>query len=279
MSEMVYLNGGFVAKDEAKISPDDRGFLFADGVYEVVKFYNGKAFRFEDHLSRLKRSLGELRIEFDGVRKLENICLELVQKNNLDEKHAGVYFQITRGVNKRVHFFPKGVAPTIYAFASELPSANENLENGIKVVTREDIRWHRCDIKSISLLPNTMMFNEAVEAGAGEVALIRNGVVTEATHSSLLGVKKGRVITHPLNNFILPGITRKVILEICAANNIAVEERAMSEKELFELDELIIAGTGTEVTPVIQINDQPVRNKKPGELTRFIQQKFFEMVE
>ncbi|MFW5831598.1 MAG: D-amino-acid transaminase [Prolixibacteraceae bacterium] len=278
MSEIVYLNGGFVAKDEAKISPDDRGFLFADGVYEVIKFYYGKPFRFEDHLSRLKRSLRELRIDFDGIQELEKICLELINTNNLNERHAGIYIQITRGVNKRVHFFPKGVAPTIYAFASELPSAKENLENGIKVVTQEDIRWHRCDIKSVSLLPNTMMFNEAVEAGAGEVVLIRNGVVTEATHSSLLGVKNRTVFTHPLTNHILPGITRKVILEICEKYDIPFEERAMTEKELFGLDELIVAGTGTEVTPVVQIDERPVGNKKPGEITRFIQQKFFEMV-
>lgn len=279
MSDTVYLNGGFIAKNEAKISPDDRGFLFADGVYEVIKYYYGKPFRFDDHLSRLKRSLSELRIDFDGIQELENICTELVSRNNLNEKHAGVYIQITRGVNKRVHFFPKGVAPTFYAFASELPSAKENIENGIKLVTREDIRWHRCDIKSVSLLPNTMMFNEAVEAGAGEVALIRNGVVTEATHSSLLGVKNGTVITHPLTNLILPGITRKVILEICAAHEIPLEERAMTEKELFDLDELMVAGTGTEVTPAVEIDAQPVGNKKPGEITRFIQQKFFELVE
>lgn len=279
MSEMVYLNGKYVPKEEAKISPDDRGFLFADGVYEVIKFYNGKSFRFEDHLSRLKRSLGELRISFDRIEGLQEICSELVNRNNLSGSHAGVYIQITRGVNKRVHFFPKGVVPTIYAFASELPSPKENLEKGIKVVTHEDIRWHRCDIKSVSLLPNTMMFDKAVEAGAGEVALIRNGSVTEATHSSLLGVKNGIVITHPLTNHILPGITRKVILQICVAHNIPVEERAMTEKELFELDELIVAGTGTEVTPVVEINNSPVGNKKPGNITRFIQQKFFELVE
>ena len=279
MNEIVYLNGEYQQKDEARISPDDRGFLFADGVYEVIKYYYGNPFRFEDHLSRLKRSLSELRIDFDGIQELGHICSELVSRNKLDEKHAGVYIQITRGVNKRVHFFPKGVAPTIYAFATELPSAKENLEKGIKLVTHEDIRWHRCDIKSVSLLPNTMMFNKAVEAGAGEVALIRNGVVTEATHSSLLGVRNGIIITHPLTNFILPGITRKVILEICAAHDIPVQERAITEKELFELDELIVAGTGTEVTPAIEIDNRPVGNKKPGEITRFIQQKFFEMAE
>lgn len=278
MIETVYVNGQYFSKDEAKISPDDRGFLFADGVYEVIKFYNGKPFRFEDHLTRLERSLREVRIDFTGLDSLIDICSELVNRNKLSDKHAGAYIQITRGVNKRVHFFPAGVQPTIYAFASELPSAKENLENGIKVITREDIRWHRCDIKSVSLLPNTMLFNEAVEAGAGEVALIRNGIVTEATHSSLLGVKNGKVVTHPLTNLILPGITRKVILEICRENDIPVEEKAFSEQELFELDELMVAGTGTEVTPVVEIDDKPVANKKPGKITRFIQQKFFEKV-
>jgi D-alanine transaminase len=130
----------------------------------------------------------------------------------------------------------------------------------------------------VALLPNTMLYNQAVEAGAGEGILIRNGKVTEATHSSVLAVKNGTVITHPLSNLILPGITRKVILEICAEHKIPVEERTFSETELFEMDELMIAGTGSEITPVIQINDSPVGNKKPGEITRLLQYKFFEMV-
>ncbi|MBN1984989.1 MAG: aminotransferase class IV, partial [Prolixibacteraceae bacterium] len=163
-------------------------------------------------------------------------------------------------------------------FAFELPSFSEQLTNGIKVITQEDIRWLRCDIKSVSLLPNTMLFNQAVNQGAGESILIRNGKVTEATHSSVLGVKNGKLITHPVSNLVLPGITRKVVLEICAAANIPVEERAMLENELFELDEIMIVGTGSEITPVIQVNEVVIGNKKPGEITRLIQKKFFEMV-
>jgi D-alanine transaminase len=177
-----------------------------------------------------------------------------------------------------VHHFPSGIQPTVYAFAFPFPSLTDNLKNGIKVITREDIRWLRCDIKSVALLANTMLYNQAVEAGAGECILIRNGKVTEATHSSVLAVKNGTVITHPLSNLILPGVTRNVILKICAENNIPVEERAFSEMELVEMDELMIAGTGSEITPVVQINDKPVGNKKPGEMTRFLQRKFFEMV-
>ena len=277
MSEIVFLNNQFINKKDAKISADDRGFIFADGVYEVIKYYNGKPFRYDDHLWRLKRSLSEMEIDYDKTENLESLFQELLSRNNLTGKHAGLYLQISRGEHKRVHHFPENISPTVYAFAYHMPSFTDNLENGIKVITHEDIRWQRCDIKSVSLLPNSMIYNKAVKAGAGECVLIRDGIVTEATHSSVLGVKNGVVITRPLSNLILPGITRKVILEICQVNGIAFEERAFSEKELYEMDELIIAGTGSEVTPAISINDSPVGNGKPGEITRFIQQRFFEL--
>ena len=278
MSEIVYLNGEFVPKETAKISPDDRGFIFADGVYEVAKYYNGKPFRYNDHIHRLERSLRELEIDFTETDSLKSVFSDLIIRNNFQDKHAGVYLQITRGENKRVHYFPKNVKPTVYAFAFDLPSFNDNLKNGIKVTTHEDIRWQRCDIKSVSLLPNTMIFNKAVKSGAGECILIRNGMVTEATHSSVLGIKNGIVTTHPLSNLILPGITRKVIIEICAAGNIPVEERAFTEIEMYDMDEIIIAGTGSEITPAIQVNDKIIGNGNPGEITRFIQNSFFEMV-
>jgi D-alanine transaminase len=278
MSEIVYLNGEFMAKEEAKISPNDRGFIFADGVYEVAKYYNGKAFRYADHLKRLERSLAELDIVFKETEKLEAIFAELIVKNNLQNKHAGVYLQITRGEYKRVHHFPENIKPTVYAFAYHMPSFTDNLENGISLISHEDIRWQRCDIKSVSLLPNTMLYNKAVKAGAGECVLLRNGMVTEATHSSVLGVKNETVITRPLSNLILPGITRKVILEICAANHIPFEEREFSEAEMLAMEEIIIAGTGSEITPAIKINDTIIGDGKPGKITRLLQQKFFEMV-
>ena len=278
MKEVVYLNGQFLPREDARISPDDRGYIFADGVYEVVKYYDGKPFRYTDHFSRLKRSLKEVQINFEGLPGLEEVFKKLLEENGLTADHAGVYVQVTRGVNKRVHHFPSDLRPGVYAFSFEMPSYSENLRNGISVITREDIRWLRCDIKSISLLPNTMLYNQAVEEGAGECILIRKGNVTEATHSSVLAVKNGKVITHPLCNLILPGITRKVILEICHKFNIEAEERPITEKEMYEVDELIIAGTGSEITPVVKVNDKPIGNKKPGEVTRFLQNKFFELV-
>lgn len=278
MIETVYLNGEFLVKDEATISPNDRGFIFADGIYEVVKYYNGKPFRYNDHLIRLNRSLAEIGIKYADVNKLETIFMQLLEQNNMLDKHAGVYLQITRGTNQRVHHFPKDIEPTVYIFTFDLPSFTQKHENGIKVITAEDIRWHRCDIKSVSLLPNTMLYNNAVEAAAGECILIRDGKVTEATHSSVLAVKNGVLITRPLSNLILPGITRKVVFEICAANNISVEERLFTKEELLEMDEIFIAGTGSEITPVVQVDEQIIGNKKPGKVTRLIQEKFFALV-
>lgn len=277
-TEMVYLNGSFVHKEDAKISVNDRGFVFADGVYEVVKYYNGKAFRFADHINRLEQSLKEISIDYKLIFQLEAIFFELLILNKLQETHAGVYLQITRGEYKRVHHFPENIKPTVYAFAFELPSFIDKLENGIRVIIETDIRWQRCDIKSVSLLPNTMLFNKAVENGAGECILLRDGFVTEATHSSVFGIKNGTVITRPLSNYILHGVTRKVVLEICTHKNIPFQEELFTENDLLEMDEVFICGTGSEITPVIEINDVNIGNKKPGKLTRLLQQYFFELV-
>jgi D-alanine transaminase len=278
MSDIVYLNGRFLPKNEAFISPEDRGFNFADGVYEVVKYYKGRPFRMEDHMERLARSLHEIKISFPVDYHILKMCAKLLSLNGLTDADAGIYIQITRGSHQRVHHFPANLEPTVYAFAFPFPSFSDMLSKGIAVTTAEDIRWLRCDIKSVSLLPNTMLYNEAVEKGAGECILIRNGKVTEATHSSVFGVKKGMVVTHPLSHLILPGITRKVVLEICRTHRIPYHENAIAEYDLAEMDELFISGTGSEVMPVVKVNDRQVGNGKPGPVTRLLQQLFFEAV-
>ena len=275
MKRIIYLNGSFVSAGEATISPEDRGFNFADGVYEVIKYYGGVPFRMQDHMERLSRSLREIKVNYGEIDHLISVFDSLLLRNGLDRSDAGVYLQITRGAGQRVHHFPAGITPTVYAFAFPFPSFSDSLNSGIGVTTAEDIRWLRCDIKSVSLLPNTMLYNDAVEKGAGECILVRNGIVTEATHSSVFGVRNNVVLTHPLSNLILPGITRKVIVEICNRENIPINETCFSEEELTNMDEVFLAGTGSEVMPVISVNGNGLSSGIPGPVTRRIQELFF----
>ena len=279
MTEFVFLNGNFIPKNEAAISPEDRGFNFADGIYEVIKYYGGRPFRYADHLERLKRSLNEVQIRFEGCGQLESVFQELLHRNGLDIQEAGVYLQITRGNHTRIHRFPENIAPTVYATAFSFASKPDHLAKGVKVITTEDIRWLRCDIKSISLLPNVMAAQKAQEQGAVEAIFIRNGTVTEGSHSSFMAVKNGTVYTHPDSNLILPGITRKVVVEICKAHHIRLVEEAIRASELASMDEMMIVGTGSEVTPVVQMDEMWVGNGKPGPVTVFIQEKFLELAQ
>lgn len=275
MNETVYLNGKFFSKSEAFISPEDRGFNFADGIYEVIKYYGGKPFRYADHLERLKRSLKEVQIEYKDADQLESVFQELLDKNGLAAQEAGIYLQITRGSQTRIHRFPDNIQPTVYATVFPFASQWNQLENGVKVITTEDIRWLRCDIKSVSLLPNVLAAQKAYGQDAMEAIFIRNGLVTEGSHSSFMAVKNGVVYTHPDSNLILPGITKKVVFEICRDHNIQVIEEPIPASKLANMDEMMIIGTGSEVSPVVQLDDMLVGNGNPGPVTLFIQEKFF----
>lgn len=277
MSETIYLNGKLIPKALAAISPEDRGFNFADGIYEVIKYYGGKPFRYADHLERLKRSLKEVQIEYRDTDQLESVFQELLDKNGLAAQEAGIYLQITRGSQTRIHRFPDTIQPTVYATVFPFASQLDQLKNGVKVITTEDIRWLRCDIKSVSLLPNVLAAQKAHEQDAVEAIFIRNGVVTEGSHSSFMAVKNGVVYTHPNSNLILPGITRKVVFEICRDHNIQVIEEGIPASELANMDEMMIIGTGSEISPVVQLDDMQVGNGNPGPVTLFIQEKFFEL--
>ena len=276
MTEIIYLNGKLIPKTEAAISPEDRGFNFADGIYEVIKYYNGKPYRYADHLERLKRSLKEVQIEYNDTDQLESIFQELLDKNGLAAQEAGIYLQITRGSQTRIHRFPDTIQPTVYATVFPFASKWDQLKNGVKVITSQDIRWLRCDIKSVSLLSNVLAAQKAHEQDAVEAIFIRNGVVTEGSHSSFMAVKNEVLYTHPNSNLILPGITRKVVFEICRDHNIQVIEEGIPASELANMDEMMIIGTGSEVTPVVQFDDILVGKGKPGPVTLFIQEKFFD---
>lgn len=272
----VYLNGQFISKDKASVSPDDRGFYFGDGVYEVIKYYKGQPFCFAEHLNRLRNSLAGVRINYRHTEDLSGICQELIDANRLKDEYAAVYIQITRGVAARTHRFPgKEVIPTIYIRAFLMPPFFDEMRQGIRVITREDIRWHRCNIKSIALLPNTLMFEEAAEQGAGECMLIRNGCFTEATHSNIMAVTNRMVQTHPDSNLILPGITKAVVIKLCTGLGIPVLEKPIEAKKAAGFEEWFLTGTGSEIIPVIQIDDKIIGTGIPGPITRLLQQEFF----
>lgn len=246
--EEVYFNGAWMLPGEAYISVFDRGFMFGDGVYEVTPFYKGDSFRIKDHLDRLKYSLKEIDISYD-VDSLQDIMQEALTRQGLTNGDAAVYIQITRGVAPRTHYMPVDVKPTILLYA--FPVVMEGFEQReANVLVSEDLRWHRCDIKSISLLANIKANDQSHKKGLSENLLVRNGYFTEGSHTSIFFVKNEKVYTHPENECILSGITRKVIIELCEDLKIEVIEKAVHIDELIEVDEVFLTGTTTQVLTV-----------------------------
>lgn len=264
MSGIVYMNGVYLPKEEARLSPDDRGFLFADGIYEVVRSYRGRLYALEPHLARLARGLKAIRIQGVVATDVGIICQELLERNDLAGKDAIVYVQITRGAAPRTHWFPDpSVRPTVYASTMAFkPRADPAV--GVAVITQPDQRWARCDIKSVALLPNCMAAQAAREAGVPEAVLVRDGVVLEGTHTSFFGVIEGEVRTAPANNYILPSITRQTVLDLCSEHGIPVRTEPILLEELPRASELFLAGTTMEIMPIIQIDARTIGAGGPG---------------
>lgn len=276
---IVHLNGQFLHQEQARISPDDRGFLFGDGVYEVVRASKGRLFRAAAHWKRLKSSLAAIGLDGPKEAECQVIAETLLERNALQSGEATIYLQVTRGVSARRHSFPRPtVPPTVYAFAAPFALPHTEWQSGVRVITVPDLRWLRCDIKTTSLLPNVMANEQAKAADALEAILVRNGLVTEGSHCNFAGVREGSLITHPLNAHVLDGITRKVVLELCRELNIPVHEIALTESELPELDEAMLLGTTNDVMPVVQINDRMMGGGQPGPVTRRLQKAFQELV-
>ena len=262
----IYLNGHYMPIEEAKISVLDRGFIFGDGVYEVIPVYSRKPFRLESHLQRLQHSL-------DGI-KLANphsdaewtaIIDELIARNTAQDQY--LYLHITRGVAKRDHAFPSPpVKPTVFMMSNPLltpPAAL--LASGVGAVSAEDNRWLRCDIKAIALLPNVLLRQMAVDAGCAETILIReNEFMTEGAASNIFVVKNGKLLAPPKDNLMLPGITYDVVLEIAAANHIPHEVRRISAVEVFAADELLLTSSTKEVLAITTLDGKPVGTGRPG---------------
>ena len=261
---MVYLNGRFLPIEEATVPVLDRGFIFGDGVYELIPVYSRVPFRLDEHLARLERSLGEVKIRNPFSRtQWRDIIYRLIDAQAFEDQ--GVYFQVTRGVAKRDHAFPKDAQPTVFMMANPLVTPpREAVQKGAVAVSAQDNRWLRCDIKSISLIGNCLLRQVSAEAGAAETILFRDGKLTEASASNVFVVKNGVILSPPKGNLILPGITYDVVTELAQANGLPLELRDVSEKEVRGADEIWVTSSSKEVLPIVALDGAQVGEGRPG---------------
>jgi D-alanine transaminase len=265
--QTAYFNGEFVPRGAVRVSPDDRGFLFSDGVYEVLRAYGGRLFEVQRHLDRLARSLAAMRIGGVSAADLASVFEELLHRNDLSAAEALVYLQVTRGAAPRTHRYPDPpVPPTVYAHAWAF-SPDDEAEDGERAITVVDQRWARCDIKTVALIPNCMANEQARNEAAVEAIFVRDGVALEGTHTNLFAVFRGVVRTSPLTNYILPGVTRAVVLELCGEAGFEVSEEPIFADDLYRADEVFIVGTTAEVTPIVDLDGGAIGNGRPGEIS------------
>jgi len=267
---LAYLNGQFLPRAAAAVPVEDRGFVFGDGVYEVWRVVGGRLFETQRHLARLSSGLSELRIqapELVDPDRLTAIADRLLTDDALLDGEATFYVEITRGVAPRTHQFPSGkIAPTVFAMANRFKPAEELRRSGATCITMPDVRWLRCDIKTIQLLPNVLGKQAAAEAGALDVLFVRDGVITETSHANVLAVIDGVIRTHPTNHLILPGVTRAVVLEIARDLRLQVDETPFLPRDLTRASEVFLAGTTTDVMPIVRVDDVVIGDGKPGSI-------------
>jgi D-alanine transaminase len=261
---MVFLNGQFVPIEQAMVPVLDRGFIFGDGVYELVPVYSRVPFRLDEHLARLERSLSAVRIRNPYSREQwRDIIVRLVAAQPDDDQ--GVYFQVTRGVAKRDHAFPQGVEPTVFIMSNPLVSpSSELVERGAAALSAADNRWLRCDIKSISLIGNVLLRQVSADEGAAETILFRDGYLTEASASNVFIVRRGVIVGPPKSTLILPGVTYDVVVELAAAAGIPLELRAVSEAEVRGAEEIWVTSSSKEVLAIVRLDGRSVGEGRPG---------------
>jgi D-alanine transaminase len=277
MADVLYFNGRFTTTDERVIGVEDRGFQFGDAVYEVFKFVGRRPAFLLEHYRRLEQGLKELEIRCPFTdESYVAIARELLDRTQFDD--GIVYTQVTRGEAKRAHFWPETVEPTVIAYsrAFQFPDAAKK-ERGFRVVTTADPRWHFCNVKSTNLLGNAIAKKYAQRSNADEAILIADGIVREGASSNFFAVKNGHLVTHPLDESILPGVVRDRVINLALSAKIRVAERPLREAELFDLDEAFITSTTQGVMPIYEIDCRPVGNARRGELTTQLQTLFDEL--
>lgn len=263
-SPIVYLNGEYLPLEQACVPVLDRGFIFGDGVYEVIPVYNRKVFRLEHHLQRLKNSMQAIRLNNPFTdTEWSKIINNVIERNDAGDQ--SIYLQITRGVANRDHRFPGDVAPTVFVMSNLFVMVpHDQLEHGVSAITLDDIRWQYCSIKSIALLPNILLRQQAVEQGAAEAILLRDNEVTEGAASNVFIVKDGIIITPPKTDCLLPGITRDLVVEQAHEHGIPIKEVIITGDDLIAADEIWLTSSTKEILPVTQLNGQVVGSGKPG---------------
>ncbi len=272
MPNIAYVNGYFSTLEQAKISIEDRGFQFGDGVYEVIQVYGGVPFRLHDHLSRLEWSAQAVSIPVPlSSTEWEALIQEGIQRSQYAE--CKVYIQLTRGVAPRAHLFPSSTSPTVVMTFRKIAEIEVGLQRqGVPAVTLSDLRWARCSIKSLNLLPNVLAKQKANDVGAFEAILVKDGLVTEGTSSNVCLVKDGIIITPSLSDHLLAGVTRAVVLELVRKHSIMIDEREVREEELTRAEEIFLIGTTIEVLPVSKLNGLPVGDGRPGKVTQAVRE-------
>ncbi|BCB05327.1 D-amino-acid transaminase [Bacillus sp. KH172YL63] len=270
----VFVNGELIQRDDAKIDIEDRGYQFGDGIYEVIRVYGGNTFTMKEHMDRLYESGEKMKLVIPYTQEeFTSLLLRLIETNGV--KDGIVYVQVTRGVAPRQHHFPSGKVPgSVVAYTKDFPVPSAMMEQGVTAKLAEDIRWLRCDIKSLNLLGNLLAKEEAASEGHFEAILHRGDTVTEGSSSNAFIVRDGSIFTHPATNLILNGITRRVIKDLCEAHDIPFREEAFTVSELLGAEEIFIASTTSEVMPVVKIGGQAVGDGKPGTVTKKLQSLF-----
>ena len=278
MTKYVYLNNRFIKHSNAKIHIEDRGLQFADSVYEVVPIYNKRLIDTKFHLHRLRFSLSELDIDYKiNDKQLINIFCKLINTNNI--KNGIIYLQITRGVQQRSHVYKNNLKPTviIYSQSKSFNIPNKNFK-GVEVITHEDLRWSRADLKTVNLLPNILAENLAHKKNKYTAILIKKNRITEGAHSNIWIIKKNKILTHPANSYILKGVTRTVLKLIIKKTGLNLTENSFTKKQLYNADEVFLTSSGSFITPIIKIDNKNINKREIGNITLNLATLYFQYI-
>lgn len=274
---MILYNEQLLPREDVHIDIEDRGYQFGDGVYEVIRVYNGRPFYLQKHLQRLLRSAEAIQLELPvALEPLAKKLEELVVANHMNQ--GNIYLQVTRGVAARTHVFPVINQPVLIAYTQPGERPTEALQAGITAITTEDLRWLRCDVKSLNLLGAVLAKQKAVDHQADEAILIRDGFVTEGSSTNFFLVEDEVIWTHPANHLILHGITRQIVLQLAAKRNLTVHEVAFAKERVYRADECFITSTTMEVCPVVKVDDRVINQGQPGAITRMLQAGFQRLI-